>query len=1195
MGMRASQPQKYIIYYTKDPDSDLSDWSTKNVDGNVTSTVIDNQEEDTPYVIRMQAVTDDGPGIISDSYEVTTGQRHIPLKVKLEVLEPEISAEETIVEPKQPIRFRCIVEGRPKPSVFYTWLPFNDTESGQEPIYMVVNSLGDPSEHRYQTVDTESSTSTKRSLLCEARNIHGSTSDSQVFNVLKPGSPPAEIAPIVDLDNRVEINWVPPIHPNGDVKKYKVYLTTDPSRPLDQWQTHEVDAVGREPPKIEFTRGELEPETPYYVKIAAQNDDGEGVPSDTINFVTVSGAPLDAQLMCYQPNGPIKSYTVYFTPEDPGKLDENYKRWSKVELPISADTGMVTLDKDLHNILPDHDYKVRVSATNDLSEGPASGIVRFTTESGEVPPTIALEPSTNPASIKPLSNYTVHCKTTGIPPPQVSWTIGTSDEKIPGPILNLRDVVKDTTATCHAENNAGKVQEVLEIQVAGPGTPPNEIVAIPMLGETVNVEWTAPDEPNGPITHYVVHYGKVMEGETEPREWKSVEVSPDQVLHKLTDLDPKSDYAVKVQAVSDRGPGVMSDPFKLKTLPLAPKAPDTSLVTVHDNNTIQVEFDAAEDPSEPSKKIKDYKILYTSGDPLLEDTKWKELVYVSPDDQADTVKVQIDGENFDPDTKYSVKVIPRGEIEGLPSDPVIFQTGDGIIAPDKPLINVDTENNTIRVPAGADYTVTCTANGFPPPNMTWVDKDGNQIGVNGMLKVYDIKTTKETICVATNPGGREETPFTIYVAGPGNAPDNIRLSTNKPKTISVKWDPPTIPNGNITRYIIYYTPLDDQERAFQVGQVPKKPISEWMTFHVLGDNLNEGEKHASIHDFVESDTAYAVVIQAANPDGPGPYSIQHSIRTMSKAREKPPTELLVEPLNQTSVQVKWKPAEIEEDTPTGYEIFYIAADKQIEEDELLSLPKWNKVNVADPDSVSHTILNELKPDTEYVFKIRAIYSSGPGVFSEPCITKTLPEGDAPYILLPGSAYNVFCRATGKPQPSVKWIRGGNIAIDPSTVKSDESATRWSLNVANITEDTNFNCVAQNSLGVANWTIQLNVMEGLDPDWKAGVVTAENKDGQVYLSFSDKIPDYLKDPNDWVVLFTDDQNKPLDTWSREESGGRPLTTLQLAKTLEPGGTYYMAVENPNDGIRSPVFSFVVPSKFSLSEKHGKQNSLSMLNF
>lgn len=49
---------------------------------------------------------------------------------------------------------------------------------------MVVNQFGDPAEHRYITVDTESSTSTKRKLLCEARNIHGSASDSQTFNVI---------------------------------------------------------------------------------------------------------------------------------------------------------------------------------------------------------------------------------------------------------------------------------------------------------------------------------------------------------------------------------------------------------------------------------------------------------------------------------------------------------------------------------------------------------------------------------------------------------------------------------------------------------------------------------------------------------------------------------------------------------------------------------------------------------------------------------------------------------------------------------------------------------------------------------------------------------------------------------------------------------------------------------------------------
>lgn len=154
-------------------------------------------------------------------------------------------------------------------------------------------------------------------------------------------------------------------------------------------------------------------------------------------------------------------------------------------------------------------------------------------------------------------------------------------------------------------------------------------------------------------------------------------------------------------------------------------------------------------------------------------------------------------------------------------------------------------------------------------------------------------------------------------------------------------------------------------------------------------------------------------------------------------------------------------------------------------------------------------------------------------------------GDAPYIvvsaggrgitghtdvdLLPGSAYNVFCRASGTPQPSVKWIRGGAIPIDPSIVESDDTGTRyvsfqkryanfpiyfrWSLNVANITEDTDFNCVAQNSLGVANWTIRLNIMPGFveRPDWKADMVKAENLNGDVDLVFSNQIPAYLKEP------------------------------------------------------------------------------------
>jgi len=94
---------------------------------------------------------------------------------------------------------------------------------------------------------------------------------------------------------------------------------------------------------------------------------------------------------------------------------------------------------------------------------------------------------------------------------------------------------------------------------------------------------------------------------------------------------------------------------------------------------------------------------------------------------------------------------------------------------------------------------------------------------------------------------------------------------------------------------------------------------------------------------------------------------------MSRARAAPPTNLLVEPINQTSVEVRWRPAvERGEEDPIGYEIYFVPAEKRIEEDEQLSLPKWTKVDVADPSRNSHMIWNQLEPDTEYVFKIRAL-------------------------------------------------------------------------------------------------------------------------------------------------------------------------------------------------------------------------------
>lgn len=128
--------------------------------------------------------------------------------------------------------------------------------------------IKDKQPHHFQTAIFESQTKTRRTLVCNAQNIHGTVEDRHTFDVLKPGSEPTNIEPIVDVDNTVTITWDPPIYPNGDISKYMtynicvcicwnldykieyacvtyrytLYLSSDPTLPHEQWRPFVIDA-----------------------------------------------------------------------------------------------------------------------------------------------------------------------------------------------------------------------------------------------------------------------------------------------------------------------------------------------------------------------------------------------------------------------------------------------------------------------------------------------------------------------------------------------------------------------------------------------------------------------------------------------------------------------------------------------------------------------------------------------------------------------------------------------------------------------------------------------------------------------------------------------------------------------------------------------------------------------------------------
>lgn len=105
------------------------------------------------------------------------------MTVRLVILQPTVAdgAKETLVEPNEAIVFKCVAEGKPTPTVAFTWLPFNETQSGQQPLPLATMPEG---ENSVATVEVSSETSTKQALLCQARNPSGVVEDRHVFNVL---------------------------------------------------------------------------------------------------------------------------------------------------------------------------------------------------------------------------------------------------------------------------------------------------------------------------------------------------------------------------------------------------------------------------------------------------------------------------------------------------------------------------------------------------------------------------------------------------------------------------------------------------------------------------------------------------------------------------------------------------------------------------------------------------------------------------------------------------------------------------------------------------------------------------------------------------------------------------------------------------------------------------------------------------
>ncbi|GMT14634.1 hypothetical protein PFISCL1PPCAC_5931, partial [Pristionchus fissidentatus] len=191
---------------------------------------------------------------------------------------------------------------------------------------------------------------------------------------------------------------------------------------------------------------------------------------------------------------------------------------------------------------------------------------------------------------------------------------------------------------------------------------------------------------------------------------------------------------------------------------------------------------------------------------------------------------------------------------------------------------------------------------------------------------------------------------------PAGPPLKVQVKAYQSSGFIVQWNPPDVPNGYITNYLIYYT-MEDL----------KMPLDKWKTHDTKSD-----ERTTTIRDLL-SDKKYYVIVKAVNAKGESPPSKIVPVKTTSGLPGQV-IGLTSTPIDGTRIQLQW-------DKPvytipiTGYVITHNSTDG--EKEFKLTSPHEKH------------IVRDLRPSSTYSFRIAAHTSRGRGEQSDETIVTTL--------------------------------------------------------------------------------------------------------------------------------------------------------------------------------------------------------------
>ncbi|XP_055331556.1 fibronectin type-III domain-containing protein 3A-like isoform X2 [Paramacrobiotus metropolitanus] len=502
--------------------------------------------------------------------------------------------------------------------------------------------------------------------------------------------------------------------------------------------------------------------------------------------------------------------------------------------------------------------------------------------------------------------------------------------------------------------------------------PPEAPRLVARTKNSLAVKWLPSRCDNGAkILRYIVEHDQ---GQNDDSSWIECYRGNDKQL-KITRLQPNTTYRIRVYAENELGPSVASPILALSTAgvpPPQPEPPRIVEVTAH-----HVVFEWTRRPCDDTfvLQLEDP----TSGHGFLTTYSGPETFCSCKDlNRVTDYKVRLSTENCEGVSPFSniVSITTRPDLPRAPSKPYI----KGKASPNSFRVQWDPPSDT-GGESISHYVVECTGtDGFR------LDHSGPE----SQLLVSSVEPG-ETYFVrvhACNSAGQGAYSDVCMVHTPPVAPGGPAppVLVGKPKAtgVTLRWDPPKYTGGEpIASYelkkIIHYDGYSPENDGVVVYYGPAKEN------HVEG--LSAGK-------------VYLFLVRAYNSVGPGPWSGVAQVETGAGPPDAPES-LRLQAKNASTIMAAWK-----EPWSNGAPVTDYKLEMAEESDEQSFLPVYNGAKT------SHEIKN-LKPNTQYFFRLAASNAAGHGPFSPPYSCWTPPacpgsiQSDKVTHLVSATAITIF--------------------------------------------------------------------------------------------------------------------------------------------------------------------------------------------